>query len=332
MGLVNFLIKIGLDTTDVQLGTKRVESAFTGMGNKLSGALSVTALAGFAKSLINTADAIGDLAEQANESTDNIQRLQTLAAKSGVEVEKYIQALFKMGEARNKALAGDEASNLILGRFGLTGDDLRSGQSNLDLLIKVGVEFDKQKDSISAQADAADLLGIRMAKVLTTIKGINDLGPRLSVSSSTVKSASFAEDAAGELWRSFKAGLLEYGLGPTSVGGVLVNALRGKVSGTSAADEFVGPRQEDQKSAAQIIAERKAAEKDPKMKAAKRSEMDLTLFRSSNPDAGAAGGAFYFGADRQARLDIGQRTLAVQEKVLTEVKAMRGEVQTLLRP
>jgi hypothetical protein len=214
MSLVNFLIKIGLDTTEVNIGTKKVESAFASLGSKIGSAigpyLGAAAFVAFIRNAANAADAVGDLAEQANESTDNIQRLQDLAMRSGVDVEKYITALVKLGETRNKALAGDEKSNLLFSRFGISSADLRSSKTNLALLEQVGAEYKNQKDSISAQADAADLLGAKMFKVLNTINGIKDAGAISLFTEEDVDKASRFNDSLANITRHL--GILGKGL------------------------------------------------------------------------------------------------------------------------
>jgi hypothetical protein len=348
MGLVNFLIKIGLDTTDVQLGTKRVESAFTGLAQTVGKSLGVfgfgsaiLALGKLAQMGVKAADTVGDLAEQYALTTEEVQKLQALSGRTGVDFEKFGNLLLKISELRAKALTPGEDGQKARDQFASFGVDLN--KPLLDVATQLSVALKGQTDN----AAALDMVSVRGAKALSVLRGIKDLGPISLINKVEVDNLSKVDNLLGEIWRKIGAG--SAGVGSAffeliSSGGDIVKARAEYQRKLRESFKKTEPEAQPQLdvfgnliggggSAARGIfakgADNKAwldSEKE------KKKAAEPLLFRSSNPDAGAAGGAFYFGADRQARLDIGQRTLAVQEKVLTEVKAMRGEVQTLLRP
>ena len=70
MGIMNWLIRIGLDATQVESGLIKARSAGqrfardfkNEVSGTLAGAFTVGAVAAFAKSVVNMADEIGDLA------------------------------------------------------------------------------------------------------------------------------------------------------------------------------------------------------------------------------------------------------------------------------
>lgn len=342
MGLVNFLIKIGLDTTDVNIGVKRVESSFVGLGGSLGKALgpylTAGAFAAFIRSSADAADAVGDLAEQANESTDNIQRLQALAGRSGVDVEKYIAGLVKLGEARNKALSGDEKSQLLFSRFGISADDLKSNQTNLDLLIRAGDEFNKQKESTSAQADAADLLGLKMAKVMATIGGIKELGPISLIGKPEIDTISKANDSLGEMWRTVKAfgasaivfpfaSLINSGGNLSKARDEYQKRLRdslvpktaSEADGTESAEQAIARRAADQKWADARMVEIEKTQADQRRKRDLQRDLDQALSGTGfSVDSAVTRGAFFGGSDRQAQLGQGMNALKFRIEKLTE--------------
>ena len=349
MGFFSLIAKLGLDTSSFELGAKRAESATTAMGNKikkdlkgrLAGLFTVGAIAAWTKHVIDAADNIGDLAEQTGESTDNIQKLQALAGRSGVEVTKYTQGLLKMGEARNAALSGDEKSILLLEKFGLTLADLKGKASNLELLTRVGEVFSKDPGNIKLQADLADLLGAKMAKVGTTIADIQTLGPIAIISEKDIKDISALNDKIEELGRGlvalsapaagFAARTLErlgnqseIGLEKTPlVGGIfstgraiLSEYLDGgdgsENSGAITKEELDQARaamksQKEGMSVSEVLGQKAAfksalSEQDAARKRLKQAQDREAYSNKPNFDSGAAGGAFYFGNDRTATL------------------------------
>ena len=84
MAILSLIAKLGLDGSTFETGLKRAKSLTdkfrSSVGAQLGAAMSVAAVTAFAAKVVQTADAIGDLSEQLNISTDDVQRLQVLAS------------------------------------------------------------------------------------------------------------------------------------------------------------------------------------------------------------------------------------------------------------
>lgn len=182
------LVKLGLDSSQFEMGIKRAQSAGDKFGSslkssitsKIGGALSIAAVTGFAHSVSKAADDISDLSEQLNVSTDNVQRLQILAGETGVAFEKFSSVLSKVEEARIKATAGDADSIKTFKALGLSIEDLRNPQiSNLDLSIKIAEAYKESGRSAETTAALIELYGIKLkiaGASLAEFQSISDRG------------------------------------------------------------------------------------------------------------------------------------------------------------
>ena len=104
---------------------KGINSALSGIGGMIGGALTVGAVTAFGKSVIDLGSQITDLSAQANMSQRNFQTLSVLAGDAGVSMEEVAKSSEKM---RSKIQdAKDNAAdplNKTLHRLGLTAAGL----------------------------------------------------------------------------------------------------------------------------------------------------------------------------------------------------------------
>ena len=106
------LFKIGVDATKFEMDLKRVQSLGEKFGNsfksavtsKLGQALTVGAVVGFAKSVMDAADRIKDLSDQLNITTNDVQRLQILSGETGIKFDQFASILEKTAKARIEAI------------------------------------------------------------------------------------------------------------------------------------------------------------------------------------------------------------------------------------
>jgi hypothetical protein len=213
MAWFNIIGKLTLDTASFDAGVKKAESASAGMAKSIggqlkgaiAGAFTVGAITQFTRSVINAGDRIGDLAEQFQITNEEVQKLEILANRTGVPLEKMGNALIKLAEIRSKASGGDNDAIRLLGSFGVSQSEAaNSAVSNLQLLTKISEEYAKQAGSFDSQARAADLIGTKMESVLRAMRGINDLGPVKIMSDEDIKALSDASDAIDEIIRQSK--------------------------------------------------------------------------------------------------------------------------------
>ena len=348
MGLVNFLVKMGLETTEVTLGVKRVESAFTGLAQNVGKSLgifgfgtAILALGKLAQMGVKAADTVGDLAEQYALTTEEVQKLQALSGRTGVDFEKFGNLLLKISELRAKALTPGEDGQKARDQFASFGVDLN--RPLLDVATQLSVALKGQTDN----AAALDMVSVRGVKALSVLRGIKDLGPISLINKVEVDNLSKVDNLLGEIWRKIGAG--SAGVGSAffeliSSGGNIVKAreeyqrkLRESFKKTEPGaqpqlDVFGNPVGGGGAAARGIFA--KGADNKTWLDSQKKENeaREPLLFRSSNPDAGAAGGAFYFGADRGARLDLGRQSVDLQRQTLKEIQRANGKLDSITAP
>lgn len=202
--------EIHLKATADLVAIERTKAALSGLRNAVSGfdrvngivaGLTGGAVAAFASQVIGAADAIGDLSDQLQISTDDVQRLQILAGRTGVSFDKFAQALSRVGDARQKALGGDAAANGFFRRYGISGTMLTDqSQTTLDLLRQIGAVL-AQGITANDQAALLDNLGKGADRLAGALSQIDSLGPVKLIDEADIKALGQAADTLDEVKR-----------------------------------------------------------------------------------------------------------------------------------
>jgi hypothetical protein len=186
MGVLSLLVKLGLDSTAFEMGVKRAQSVGEKFGNsfknavtsRLAGALSVAAVTGFANSVAQAADRVGELAEQLNISTDDVQKFQMAAQLYGVKFEAVAAAIARVNDARTAAIANDGPQRAAFERLGLSVQQLSDRSLGSEqVLVALGEKLNANRNNAEMMAAAADLLGLKLTKAAMAAGTIKDLGP-----------------------------------------------------------------------------------------------------------------------------------------------------------
>jgi hypothetical protein len=186
MGILSLLVKLGIDSTDFEMGVKRAQSVGEKFGNsfksavtsRLAGALSVAAVTGFAHSVVQAADNVGELAEQLNMSTDDIQKFQMAAKLYGVKFESVATAITRINDARTSALSGNQAQLAAFQKLGISVTDLTDASLGSEqVLARIGIVLNANRNNAELMAAAADLLGLKLTKAAMAAGMVKDLGP-----------------------------------------------------------------------------------------------------------------------------------------------------------
>lgn len=214
MGILSMLFKIGVDSTAFELSLKRMQSLGEKFGNsfksavtsRLGQALSVGAVYGFTRSVVNAADQIGDLSEQLNITTDDVQRLQILAGQTGVSFEKFASILERTSKARLEALSGDTQQINTFAALGQSISDLSNRQmTNFELALKVTEAYRQSGQSAQTTAAITDLYGIKLRAAAAALADYQSTADKELISEDTIKSLSKSNDLLDEQWRRLKA-------------------------------------------------------------------------------------------------------------------------------
>jgi len=186
MGILSMLVKLGIDSSQFEMGIKRAQSVGEKFGNsfksavtsKLAGALSVAAVTGFAHSVVEAADRVGELSEQLNISTDDVQRFQMAAKLYGVKFESVASAITRVNDARVSALSGNDTQLAAFQQLGISVSDLSQASIGSEqVLIRIGEVLNKNRNNAVFMAAAADLLGLKLTKAAMAMGTVKDLGP-----------------------------------------------------------------------------------------------------------------------------------------------------------
>lgn len=182
MAIFSLIAKLGLDGTAFESGLKRATSLSdkfrNSIGAQLGAALSVAAVTTFVSKVIETTDAIGDLSEQLNISTDDVQKLQVLASQTGVSFETMAKAITKVSQERLKAIEEGGPARDYFAALGISVAELNNKSlSNIELINRMGKAHQDAGKSAQTQAAIIELLGEKAFKAAGAISKINDLGP-----------------------------------------------------------------------------------------------------------------------------------------------------------
>jgi hypothetical protein len=214
MGILSMLVKLGIDSTQFEMGIKRAQglgekfgATFKGaVASKLGAALSVAAIAAFTKNVIESADKIQDLSEQLNLSTDQIQRLQILAGETGVTFDKFGSVLAKFEQVRLKATSGDEDAIKTLKALGFTTEQLYDIQlTTIDGAVKAAEAHKNSGKTAETTAAMIEIYGLKLKTAASALADYNTTSQRTLISNSDIDVLAKANTLLDEQLRIVKA-------------------------------------------------------------------------------------------------------------------------------
>lgn len=195
MSLFRLVAKLGIDSTEFNAGLKKAESgvssSMAAIGARVAAAFSVTAIAAFAAKVASAAGEIADLADQLGITTEEVQKLQRAAERSGVSFDKYAATLAKIRKLKADAAGGDASAQAKFSKAGLNSND-----SDFSLLQQIGGLPDAQ---------AFEILDAKSAKLKNSLSQINDIPKIELMTDENVQALDRAGDSLGDMWRTLKA-------------------------------------------------------------------------------------------------------------------------------
>src|SRR5687767_8548535 len=105
----------GIETNTRNL-EKTTSSAMSNIGTYFKGALSVSAVIGFGKSLLDAADATVKLSDKTGIAIEPLQRLKYIAEQSGNSIDEVSKAVTQM---QDRLAGGDKSAVKALDTLGL---------------------------------------------------------------------------------------------------------------------------------------------------------------------------------------------------------------------
>lgn len=221
MADLNVIYRIAADITGLQDGVKRaatateglqssfdgVQSAARKMGTVLVSALSVGAVMGFAREVLQAADTIKKMADQTGLTTDQVQRLQHIAGQSGTSMGSLVSAIQNLQQR-----LGDDNSGAT-GAIKKLGINFEAFQ-RLDPYAQMVVLADGIKgiqDPTDQASAAAAIFGKNWKEILPAIKsGMEEVGAQAAImSTETIQSL----DQIGDELEALKQQSIVWGAG-----------------------------------------------------------------------------------------------------------------------
>jgi len=206
MAIFSLIAKLGLDGSAYESGLKKASSTTDkfrqSVGSQLGAALSVAAIGGFLKKVIDTVDAIGDLSEQLNISTDDVQRLQILASQTGVSFEAMAKSITAVGQERLKAIEEGGKAREYFKTLGFSVAELNDASiSNIDLISRMGQAHKDAGSSAQTQAAMIAILGEKAFKAAGAMAKIKEMGPIDVISKEQIDQVGKLADRMDEIQR-----------------------------------------------------------------------------------------------------------------------------------
>jgi hypothetical protein len=206
MAIFSLIAKLGLDGSAYESGLKKASSTTDkfrqSVGSQLGAALSVAAIGAFVSKVIQTVDAIGDLSEQLNISTDDVQRLQVLAGQTGVSFEAMAKSITAVSQERLKAIEEGGKAREYFKTLGFSVAELNDASiSNIDLISRMGQAHKDAGSSAQTQAAMIAILGEKAFKAAGAMSKIKEMGPIDVISKEQIDQVGKLADRMDEIQR-----------------------------------------------------------------------------------------------------------------------------------
>lgn len=171
----------------VQSNISGLTGSLKGIAGPLAAAFSTVAVLGFSKSIIDAADALGDLSEKTGISATELSRLQNAAALNGSTAEELSSSIVKLQKSIVEASTGSKSQKEAFEALGVSIKD-----ANGNLLPTVAI-FEQIADRFASAEDGAEK--VKIAQDLLGKSGAN-LIPVLNQGSAALREyqSTFSDD------------------------------------------------------------------------------------------------------------------------------------------
>ena len=226
MGLLNLIGRISLDGGPFKQtlqGLKKEASSFGSViSGQLSGLVGAGAMIGLAKSAIEAADKIDEVAERLGVSTLEAQQFALAAKLGGTEIDFFATKFEKLRDALRSGAAKGENPMAVFG-IGATTDPAVAMKGLSDLIIDVGLSAEQSTAFV-------ELMGKGSGKLINVLGDLrNAKGGTLFFSDDDIRNLKTADDLLtkfGNTARVAFAKLIDPKLGPLTqlLGAMGINA------------------------------------------------------------------------------------------------------------
>lgn len=222
-----------LDNSQFKAGLSGMSSQMAGLKGMIAGAFSVGAVVAFGRSMLQTADAMRDMAEATGISLNSAVAIKTAFAESGLKTEKFEQAMGKLRNAEGDVISQNKTMIDALAKLKISQEEFVGigADKQLELIAKKYAEAGGSADAFRAVSEIfGEKVGPKIIEVLGIInnvgletlksqtadatKGINDLADaqeRLDkIGSKAIIASGNAVSYLAEGWRLAKVAAVDY--------------------------------------------------------------------------------------------------------------------------
>ena len=240
------LFRIGADTTDFEIGAKRVQS----LGDKMAktfkrdvasafaGVFVVDNVVNLGLKAIQTAGQLNDLSQQLGVSVEFLQEIKFAAELGGSSLDSFASSIEKIQIARTKALGGNDELVKAFESLGVSSEQLKSSRIE-DIFIQIGKAFEGEANPEKLLEAFTQLAGRGGGALIPAmVSGLSDAADQarrlgLIMSQEVVNSMDEANDRLDILKSKATAGI------GTIVGGLIEPVLNGIEHVYSAIEGFL---------------------------------------------------------------------------------------------
>lgn len=213
----NAIASLGLDVTNFNAGIDRViakmdevnkaakkttdeVSAFSSILQKIGGFLSIGAITGFTKSVIEMGGALNDQATALNMNVEAIQELNFAFSQSGADASDVSAALTKLNQSIEDAREGNEKTIESFEKLGISWRDINK-LSPEEILLKIADGSKNATDEVAALDAIVNLLGKSGKKMAAGLKeGSDGIRELRNEASKLTKDQIATLDELGDKW------------------------------------------------------------------------------------------------------------------------------------
>lgn len=322
MGIFNIFARMTLDTAQFDAGAKRVESSAAALAKRIGGYFSAGAigygLLSFGRAAAQAAGDISDLSEQLGITIEEVQQLQRVARHSGIDLNKYAEALTRIKKARADALSGNQRAGETFSALGVSPES-----DPLTILRAIG------NASTPTELSAAfDLIGTKTGKIKESLKDIQKLGRLEIITDENAKTLDEAADSIADIGAGLKA------IAANAIGGLvrwwnapgMSNPQRSAPLPLPSRFQ-VGEDADIEKNMSALGADFAARQKRIREAREGYNEpLNFGSFRSSTANQRASIGGFFLGADQTARMDIERQQLQAQKLTADRIERIEKQI------
>lgn len=177
MGTQSLEFKSGLDDSKFQAGLKNMEKGAKASTGKISGMMkgigimaAATAAFGAAKGIANMTGELSDQAAQLNMNVESMQKLQGVMAQGGVDADKFVMGMQKIGVAMTTAREEGGPALENFEKMGISFTQIADAGDDTEKVFRlISDALQKSNGDLSIHNAALEIVGAKQGKMVAAM-------------------------------------------------------------------------------------------------------------------------------------------------------------------